>query len=192
MGQGKTQYYTAVSLDGYIADEHHSLDWLFQFEEDDEGTFPAFIREVGAVVMGSTTYEWVLDHHVFADPDDPEPWPHEQPTWVFTSRSLRAVQDADVRFVRGAVAPVHAEMRAAAGGRNIWIVGGGDLAGQFHHAGLLDEIILTIAPVMLAGGAPVFTRRIDSPPLRMVDVRPQAGGLTTMHLEVPVDPTPAR
>lgn len=185
MGQGRTQYYTAVSLDGYVAEERHSLDWLFQFEEDGEGTFPAFIREVGAVVMGSTTYEWVLGHHVFADPDHPRPWPHEQPTWVFTSRSLPTVPDAAIRFARGPVAPVHAEMRAVAGGKNIWIVGGGDMAGQFHEAGLLDEMILTLAPVILADGAPVFTRPIDSPPLRVVEVRPQAGGLTTMRLEVP-------
>ncbi len=180
----KTRYYTAVSLDGYIADESHSLDWLFQFEGGDEDSYPAFMRNVGAVAMGSTTYQWLLDHHVYSDPAHPKAWPHEQPTWVFTSRSLTPVPGADIRFVRGRVAPVHAEMAAAAGGKDIWIAGGGDLAGQFHGEGLLDEIIVTIAPVILCSGAPLFTRRIDIPPLRVLEVKPYANGLTEMRLAV--------
>lgn len=64
----KIQYYTAVSLDGYIADEHHSLDWLFQFGDVEETSYPEFIRDVGAVVMGSSTYEWLLRNHIYADP----------------------------------------------------------------------------------------------------------------------------
>ncbi|HET9983808.1 MAG TPA: dihydrofolate reductase family protein [Longimicrobiales bacterium] len=181
----KTQYYTAVSLDGYIADADHSLDWLHQFGGDDESSYPAFIRGVGAIAMGSTTYEWVLKHHVYLDPAHPKPWPYDQPTWVFSSRSLPAVPGADIRFASGDVAPVHAEMREVAAGKNIWIVGGGELAARFHDRGLLDEIIVTIAPVILGGGAPLFTRKIAVPPLRVLEVRPQASGLTEMRLEVP-------
>ncbi len=61
----------------------------------------------------------------------------------------------------GDVAPVHEEMRRAAGERNVWIVGGGDLAGQFADAGLLDEVLVTIAPVTLGAGAPLLPRRIE-------------------------------
>lgn len=181
----KTQYYTAVSLDGYIADPDHSLDWLHQFGGGDESSYPAFIREVGAIAMGSTTYEWVLEHHVYSDPEHPKAWPYEQPTWVFSSRTLPPVPGADIRFANGDVAPVHAEMRAAAAGKNIWIVGGGELAAQFHDRGLLDEIIVTIAPVILSGGAPLFTRRIATPPPRVVEVKPHSSGLTQMRLELP-------
>lgn len=185
----KTQYYTAVSLDGFIADEHHSLEWLFQFGGDEESGFPEFIGDVGALAMGSTTYEWVLRNHVFADPERPQPWPYELPAWVFTSRSLRTVPGADIRFANGPVAPVHAEMREAAGGKNVWIVGGGDLAGQFYDVGLLDEMIVTIAPVVLRSGAPVLTRRLVTPPPRVLEVRPQASGLTEMRLELPRPPS---
>jgi dihydrofolate reductase len=115
--------------------------------------YDAFIAEVGALAMGSTTYEWLLDHV--------ETWPYELPCWVFTHRELRVVPGAEVEFVSGDVAPVHAELAAAAGDRNIWIVGGGDLAGQFTAAGLLDEVLVTIAPVTLGAGAPLLPRHVE-------------------------------
>jgi len=179
----KTQYYTATSLDGYIADTHHSLDWLFQFGNEDP-TYDEFIKDVGAIVMGSSTYEWVLKHDTFVDPDKPKPWPYRQPTWVFTSRSLRSVPGADIRFVKGDVGPVHAAMCAVAGEKNIWVMGGGDLAGQFYEHGLLDEMIVTITPVILCEGAPLFTKKITIPPLRVVSVKSYPQGFTQMRMEV--------
>ena len=180
----KTVYYTAVSLDGYIADSSHSLNWLFQFGDGDESSFPTFIREVGAIVMGSNTYEWVLRNHVYEDPNQPKDWPYEQPAWVFTSRSLPHVAGADISFVSGEIAPVFSDIREAAGEKSIWVVGGGDLAAQFHEGGLLDVIIVTIAPVLLASGAPLFTRQIVTPPLKVLEVKPQASGLLEMRLGV--------
>ncbi|WP_028936560.1 dihydrofolate reductase family protein [Pseudonocardia spinosispora] len=166
-----TQYYTATSIDGFIADADNSLDWLLQFGDGSGDTYSAFIAEVGAIVMGSTTYEWVLEHHVNADADHPRPWMYEQPTWVFSSRELPGVEGADIRFVRGDVVAVHATMTEAAHGKNIWIVGGGELAGQFHDHGLLDELILGVAPIALGAGAPLLPRVISHPPMRLTDVR---------------------
>jgi dihydrofolate reductase len=74
---------------------------------------------------------------------------------------LRVVPGGDVRFVSGDVQPVHAEMTDAAGGKNLWIVGGGDLAGQFADAGLLDEVIVCVAPVTLGAGALLLPRRVE-------------------------------
>src|SRR5215217_3967395 len=99
----KTQYYTASSLDGFIADPRNSLDWLLQFGSPDATSYPTFIQEVGALAMGSTTYEWILSHHVRPGSDRPQPWTYEQPTGVFTSRSLPAFEGADIRFVKGDV-----------------------------------------------------------------------------------------
>ena len=167
----KTQYYTATSIDGYIADENNSLDWLFQFGEIEsmKDDYPRFIEQVGAAAMGSTTYEWVVEHENMID--NPEKWPYQIPAWVFSSRTLPVVEGADIRFVQGDVAPVHAEMARAAGGKNIWLVGGGDLVGQFHDHGLLDEIILSVAPVTLGSGAPLLPHRITTPPLTLIDVQ---------------------
>jgi dihydrofolate reductase len=166
---GLTQYYTATSLDGYIADPENSLEWLFVRERDPEGPFNygKFIAGVGALAMGSTTYEWILDHE-FADKDPAEwKWPYEIPGWVFTHRSLPVVPDSGITFTSADVATVHEEMVRAAGDRNVWIVGGGDLAGQFADAGLLDEVLVGIAPVTLGGGAPLLPRRVE---LRLEDV----------------------
>jgi dihydrofolate reductase len=158
-----TQYYTATSLDGFIADPDNSLEWLFTRKREPDGalSYEEFIADVGAMAMGSTTYEWILDHE-FAGKDPAEwRWPYDIPCWVFTHRQLPVVPDARIEFTSAAVETVHAEMIAAAGGRNVWIVGGGDLAGQFADAGLLDEVLVTIAPVTLGAGAPLLPRRIE-------------------------------
>jgi dihydrofolate reductase len=158
-----TQYYTATTLDGFIADQNHSLEWLFTRRQEKDGplNYGDFIANVGALAMGSTTYEWILDHE-FADKDPADwKWPYDIPGWVFTHRQLRVVPGAPVEFTSVDVARVHEELVAAAGGRNVWIVGGGDLAGQFADAGLLDEVIVYIAPASLGGGAPLLPRRLE-------------------------------
>jgi dihydrofolate reductase len=180
----KTQYYTATSLDGFIADSQNSLDWLFQFGEAEDGSYLNFIREVGAIAMGSTTYEWILNHHINEGADRPQAWAYEQPTWVFTSRILPAVKGADVRFVKGDVRSVHQEMMAVAGNRNIWLVGGGDLVGQFHDRGLLDEVIVSIASVTLGSGAPLLPRRITTPGLKLLSTTVYGDAFVELHYEV--------
>jgi dihydrofolate reductase len=155
-----TQYYTATSLDGFIADKNNSLDWLFTRKREEHGplSYEDFIIDVGALAMGATTYEWILDHE-FAGKDPGEwKWPYEIPSWVFTHRELPVVPEAAITFTSGDVAPVHEEMVRAAGGRNVC---GGDLVGQFDDAGLLDEVIVQYAPVMLGGGPPLLPRRIE-------------------------------
>jgi dihydrofolate reductase len=158
-----SQYYTATTLDGFIADEHHSLDWLFTRNQDRDGplNYASFIADVGALAMGRTTYEWILEHE-FKDKDVADwKWPYDVATWVFTHGKLRAVPGAAITFTSGDVAAVHAELTAAAGARNVWIVGGGGLAGQFADAGLLDEVIVYVAPVTLGAGAPLLPRRVE-------------------------------
>jgi dihydrofolate reductase len=164
----KTQYYTATSIDGFIADEKNSLDWLFEVGEggeDQEGTnpFSAFFADVGAFTMGRTTYEWVLAHDQLLE--QPLKWADyygDVPAWVFTNHELAPIPGANLTFVKGDVRPVHEAMTAAAKGKNVWIVGGGELAGAFADAGLLHEIILGVAPVTLGSGAPLLPRRLTS------------------------------
>jgi dihydrofolate reductase len=158
-----TQYFTATTLDGFIADPDNSLGWLFTRKRDEGGSlyYGDFIADVGAMAMGATSYEWVLDHEFGGKEPADWKWMYDVPCWVFTHRSLPVVPDARIEFVSGDVAPVHREMAAAADGRNVWIVGGGDLVGQFADAGLLDEVIVQIAPVTLGGGAPLLPRRVE-------------------------------
>jgi dihydrofolate reductase len=161
-----TSYYVATSLDGFIADERHSLDWLLRQDQDPSGplNYDEFFARIGAMVMGSATYEWVLEHETGA-------WPYQLPTWVMTSRELSRVHD-EIQFADGDIRTVHHAMVDAARGKDMWIVGGGEVAGQFADAGLLDEIIVYIAPVTLGGGAPLLPRTLD---LELRELAPNKG-----------------
>jgi dihydrofolate reductase len=160
-----TTFYTAMTLDGFLADEHDSLDWLFVQDQDLKGplNYDEFIKDIGAMVMGATTYEWILRHNA----ETGESWTYDIPVWVVTHRELAGVEGADIRFAQGDVAPLHDEMVAAADGKDVWVCGGGDLAAQFAEAGKLDQVICYIAPVTLGAGRPLFPRPFD---FRLVEV----------------------
>lgn len=98
-----THFYTASSLDGFIATPECSLEWLFMQDFDTDGpmAYPAFIEQIGALVMGSSTYEWLLAHQ--------ENWEYAQPTFVFTHREPPVPAGADGRIVSGDVAEVFKE-----------------------------------------------------------------------------------
>lgn len=155
----RTVYYTATSIDGFIADRDDSLEWLFACDHDADGPFgyADFARGIGALAMGATTYAWIRRHMAGTG----EAWAYEVPTWVFTHRAAEPIPGADIRVVSGDASAVHPQMVGAAGDRDVWVVGGGDLAGQFADAGLLDEVIASIAPVTLGAGAPLLPRRLD-------------------------------
>jgi dihydrofolate reductase len=182
---GSTQYYLAQSLDGYIAEIDAGLDWLLHYEGDSEidsssaseGGYDRFFANVGALAMGSTTYEILLA-------EERERWPYgTTPCWVFTSRQLPVMDGADVRFARGQVGPVHEQMRVAAADRNVWIVGGGKLAMQFAEQDLLDELVVTIVPVVLGEGIPIFPARLPQY-LRLTGVRPNSNGMVEITYDV--------
>ena len=155
----RTVYYTATSLDGFIADAEHCLALLLTREADQEGAMghQAFEKTVGSLVMGSSTYEWLQRQG--------EDWPYDQAAWVLTHRELRPFEGRDVRFTaaddRDAVVALHREMQAAAGDLDVWVVGGGPVAAQFAEAGLLDEVVVSIAPVTLGAGAPLLPARVE-------------------------------
>lgn len=162
-------YDTASTLNGWIADDRNSLSWLFGVEGGDEPDAALLPSGASVLVEGSTTYEWLLEHEdLLAQPERWQTIHGEKTTFVFTSRRLPIPNGADVRFVAGPVGDALPAIRAAAGTGDIWVVGGGDLAGQFLDAGALDEIAVSIAPVTLVGGAPLLPRRVESDRLRLV------------------------
>lgn len=168
-----TQYYTATTLDGYIADPDHSLDWLLDVPSPPslDERFERFLSQVGSLVMGASTYEWILDHENLLD--DPAAWQRvygARPTFVVTHRELPVVPGVDLRFVQGDARRWHARAVEAAGGGNVWMVGGGDLAGQLADVGLLDELVIGVAPATLGAGAPLLPRRLTSARLRLAAV----------------------
>jgi dihydrofolate reductase len=165
---GRIVFDTAATINGWIADEHDSLSWLFAVEGGEEPSAELVPADAAVMVEGRTTYEWVLrETDVLAHPEKWQEFHGTKPAFVFTHHALPVPEGADVRFVSGSVSDALPAIREAAGDGDIWVVGGGDLAGQFFDAGALDELAVSIAPVALTGGAPLFPRRVESDRLRL-------------------------
>lgn len=170
---GRIIFDTATTANGWIADENESLGWLFAVPGPEvapgEDTTQLAPPEAAIMVMGSSTYRWVLrEVDMLAHPERWQEYHGEKPTFVFTHGEAPVPEGADIRFVSGPVTDALPALRAAAGDGDIWVVGGGDLAGQFFDAGALDEIALSIAPVLLPGGAPLFPQRVESDRLTLL------------------------
>jgi dihydrofolate reductase len=158
------QYYVASTIDGFIADDNDNIEWLLQFGfENFQQQYDRFMADVGAIIMGSTTYEYILG----AD----EPWGYgSTPVWVLTSRDLPSVPGADIRFHRGDVSSLYQQALDAAGGKNVWLVGGGNVAAQFADRGLLDELHLTVMPIVLGAGKRLLPIHGVTAPLALTNV----------------------
>jgi dihydrofolate reductase len=193
----KSQYYCAMSLDGYIAEADDTLDWLLKYEGTYEGAdaepgaspnesgspYERFYEGVGALVSGSVTYEFVLDHLTATGAQ----WPYKgKPTWILSSRELPRPEgeDVDVRIVDSKVPEIYDELIEAAGDRNLWIVGGGNVASQFADEGLLDEVLVTVVPVVLGDGKPLFDRRLPGGPMQLAGVRAFDSGMVELRYEI--------
>ena len=186
----RSVYYCATTLDGYIAEADDSIDWLTGYKGSFEGSgaepiagsYDRFYAGVGALVSGATTYEWVLAHT-----EGGRDWPYAgKPCWVLSSRNLPtpARPGADVRIVAAEVADLYDEIIAAAGQRDLWVVGGGSVASQFADAGLLDEVRLTVVPVVLAKGKPLFERRLRGGPMKLVGARAFDSGMVELRYAI--------
>jgi dihydrofolate reductase len=143
--------YIAASLDGYIARDDHSLDWLptpDAAQSLDYG-YSDFYASIDTTIMGKRTYDIVRAHGV----ENPYP---EKKNYVFT-RSARHLSNDDIQYVSGDVIEFTQNLKAQQGS-DIWLVGGGDLNTLFLNYNLIDRIILAVIPIVLGGGIPLFAR----------------------------------
>ncbi len=180
----RTVYYAASTLDGYIADPDDGIEWLTgyqgSFESDDvkpiESSYSSFIETVGALVSGSLTYEFCLGL---------ETWPYPgQPYWVLTSRDLPKAEGEDIRIVDGDASELHAEMLESAGDKDLWVVGGGNVASQFADAGLLDIVHVTVVPLVLGEGKPLFDRGLSGGPMQLLSTTAYDSGMVGVVYEI--------
>jgi dihydrofolate reductase len=181
------RYYAAQSLDGYIAESDDTLDWLLKYEgryenadsDADQAGYDAFYEGIGALVSGSTTYEWVLEHL--------NDWPYGgKRCWVLSSRELPKPEGegVDVRIVSGEIPDLIDEMLDSAGDRDLWIVGGGNVASQFADHGLLDRVEVTVVPVVLGEGKQLFDRRLPGGPMQLLSTNAFSSGMVGLTYEV--------
>lgn len=158
----KIVLFIAASLDGYIATEEDSLDWLFKVEGEGDNGYSEFIETVDTILIGRRTYDWLMDKE-----SGNFPYKHQK-CYVF-SRTL-AGKNENVEFVNDDIASFARKLKETEG-KNIWIVGGGDLLHYFIKEKLVDEFIITIAPVIIGRGIPLFKEIDFELELRLKDIR---------------------
>jgi dihydrofolate reductase len=179
-----------MSLDGYIAEADDTIDWLtgytgsYEGGEEDPGMggYDDFYAGVGALVSGSVTYEFIIDHMAGGGE-----WPYSgKPMWILSSRDLRVPEgeQVDVRVTEAKVEDLHSEMLAAAGDRNLWVVGGGNVASQLADAELLDDVIVTVVPVVLGSGKPLFDRAVPGRPMQLTGTTAFSTGMVQLRFEL--------
>ncbi len=153
---GRLRVYIATSLDGFIAGPGDDLSWLPEPRDDEDYGYRAFMADVGALLMGRRTYEVAAGFG--------GAWPYgERPVLVATARPLPAPAAPSVRAASGRAEELRAAALAAAGGRDVY-VDGGALVRTMLAAGLVDELTITLVPVVLGDGVPLLgglRRRLD-------------------------------
>jgi dihydrofolate reductase len=178
---GRTQYFVASSIDGFIAANDDGLDWLLQFDfAEFQARYDEFFAGVGAIVMGARTYEFLLaggaDAWTYAD----------TPCWVLTHREYSTPGGANVTFLAGDAHAAHAAPLRAAGDRNVWVLGGGDVAAQLVAADLVDELILTIVPILLGSGKQLVPGISNTHSHRLLDLHRYESGAVELRYELDV------
>ncbi len=169
--------YIASSLDGYIARPDGGVDWLDEVPEQGNGPeedfgYEEFYAGIGTVLMGRVTYEQVLTFGV----DYPYPGTDG---YVF-SRTRAGERDENVEFVDGADISAFIENIKATSGRNIWLIGGGQLVRAFLALDLVDRIVVTFLPVILGQGILMFPPPTPQVNLELVENRSYSSGMVQL------------
>ena len=142
--------FIAVSLDGYIADQNGSVEFLNLYPDpkDEDMGFHGFMQSVDALLMGRKTFETVLGFGV--------EWPYTKPVYVWTStlREIPAALEGKVRLLNGSISEI-LEIIHSAGYVNLYI-DGGQVIQSFLNDDLIGEMIITIVPVLIGAGIPLF------------------------------------
>lgn len=166
----RVRVFIASSLDGFIAGANDELDWL-EPPPGVEDTFTPFLAQIGALLMGRRTYDVVTGFD--------GPWPYgDIPVLVATTRPLQSAGET-VRAVGGTITELVDQARRAAGTKDVYLDGGA-LVRSALDAGLIDEITVTMIPIILGAGVPLFAGTAERQPLELVRTRPLGDGLVEL------------
>ena len=167
----RIRVFIACSLDGFIAGPNDEIDWLTGNSGGAEDTFTPFRAPIGAMLMGRRTLEVVAGFS--------GAWPYgDIPVLVATRRPLSSKQPT-VRAVSGSIAEVVAQAKQAAGERDVYIDGGA-LIRSALDADLIDELTVTIIPIVLGAGLPLFAGAGRRHALELIGERTIGGGLVQL------------
>ena len=165
-------YYVAASLDGYIATPDGGIEWLSPFEgKGEDYGYAAFYASVDAVLLGRRTYDQCL---TFGE------WPYPgKPCWVFSRRRMKITAPGVTLTDQDPVQVVN-ELKAKKL-RRAWLVGGGRLAGSFRKRGLISEYVVSVIPVILGAGVPMFVSGGAHEALKLVETTPYPSGVVQLR-----------
>ncbi|MGG0657662.1 dihydrofolate reductase family protein [Rummeliibacillus pycnus] len=166
--------FIAMSLDGYIATEDESLEWLDNVEGEGDTGYSEFLETVDTILMGRKTYDWVMKNI-----EGEFPYKNEE-CYVFTKSSIEDTEY--VKFINKDVLSFTNELKKA-DGKNIWLVGGGELIHSFIKKKLIDEMIITVAPVIIGNGIPLFLNSEDQMNLSLIGTR-KYNQFVSLHYKV--------
>ncbi|MFB5087707.1 dihydrofolate reductase family protein [Psychrobacillus sp. PGGUH221] len=162
MQKSTVLFYGAISLDGYLARENHSLDWLIGTEGEEETGFSEFYETVDTILMGRNTYEQILIL-------SPEEFPYKNKKCYIFSSTLTG-SNKYVEFINEDIIGFTKSLKEQEGKR-IWLVGGGEVLQPLLKANIIDEFIIQIAPSIIGRGIPLFVQGNYEKDLTLVDVR---------------------
>ena len=163
----RVSYYVAMSLDGRIAGPGHDLSFLQTLSGGPSAYgYDEFIAGIDGLVVGASSWEFMKDYD----------WAYEdRPVWLVTHNpDPPKIEGADMHVFSGDVSALIEELEAA-GLERVWVIGGGNVVGQFLAVDRVDELLVTIAPTFLGQGPGPGGRRVPAPPLPPRVGRPQGG-----------------
>ncbi len=158
----KVIVYIATSLDGFIATDDDSLDWLFKVEGEGDNGYSEFYNTIDTIILGRRTYDWIMRKE-----NGNFPYQNKK-CYVFTKS--RYESNVNVEFVNGEIVEFINTLKSS-DGKNIWIVGGGDLIYYFVKENLVDEFIINIAPTIIGTGIPLFKKQNIKIELELKNIR---------------------
>jgi dihydrofolate reductase len=158
--------FIATSLDGYIAGPAGEIDWLFT---DQDYGYTSFYANVDTVVMGRKTYDLCLTFDEYPYPGIPNY------VWTRTRRGM----DEHATFVSGDIVELLKELKEKHG-KTIWLVGGSALVGEAIKHDLLDELIVSVHPIVLGNGVPLFPRGLPKTQFQLVKSESFTSGLVQL------------
>ncbi len=167
-----TTLFIATSLDGFIAGPDDDLSWLFT---DTDYGFDEFYASVDALIMGRGTYDVVCRLGK---------WPYGgKKTVVVTSKQNLEVNTPDTTCFNGELSDL-AKLLEEQGAKNVWLVGGGELVVSFLHASLIDQVSVSLHPVLLGEGVRLFPKVFPETILELIDAQSFESGLVQLNYRI--------
>ena len=173
MANAKVLLYIATSLDGFIARKDDDISWLdfYQVENEDYG-YSTFIKTVGTAIMGARTYTQSLEH--------PERLLKGLQTYVLSKWLFPMSSNVNVEFYSGTVQALIEKIKNESN-KNIFIVGGGHVVSNFLNAGLIDELIIFVVPILLKEGISLYSELDKEIKLKLLEAIPYKSGIVQLH-----------